>query len=70
MLYFALAMAALATQRDRVPPTANLHDPDPTGNLPHVRGRGREKRVRASLNNAFGFGGQNSCIVLKKYEEA
>lgn len=65
----AFAVAALATERDRVPPTANLTDPDPTGSLDHVVGTSREMPVRVSLNNAFGFGGQNSCIVLKKYAE-
>lgn len=65
----AFAMAALATERDRVPPTVNLRDPDPAGDLDHVMESGRELPIRVSLNNAFGFGGQNSCIVLKEYEE-
>ena len=65
----AFVVAALATQQNRIPPTVNLRDPDPAGDLDHVLDRGREQPVRVSLNNAFGFGGQNSCIALKEYEE-
>lgn len=65
----AFACTALAVQRDRVPPTANLTEPDPACDLDLVPGRGRAQTVRAGINNAFAFGGQNSCIALRAYEE-
>lgn len=68
----AFACTALAVERDLVPPTANLTDPDPSCGLDFVLGRGRRQPVRAAINNAFAFGGQNSTIVLRAYgkEEA
>ena len=37
--------------------------------LPFRPDPNRKKTVRAAINNAFAFGGQNSCIVCTKYEE-
>lgn len=66
----SFACAALACDRDIVPPTANLEEPDAACDLDFVRGAGgRRQPVRVALNNAFAFGGQNSCIALRKYEE-
>jgi 3-oxoacyl-[acyl-carrier-protein] synthase II len=65
----AFACTALAVARDMVPPTANLTEPDASCDLDFVPGRGRAQRVRAAINNAFAFGGQNSTIVLRKYDE-
>jgi len=68
----AFVCTALAVQRGQVPPTVNLTEPDPACDLDLVPGRGRRQRVRAGLNNAFAFGGQNSCVALRAFggEEA
>ena len=62
----AFACAALAVERDAVPPTANLEEKDPACDLDFVPDAGRRRVVRAALNNAFAFGGQNSCLALRK----
>jgi 3-oxoacyl-[acyl-carrier-protein] synthase II len=60
--------ALLATYHDLVPPTINLETPDPACDLDYTPGRARQKTVRASAANGFGFGGQNGCVVFRKYE--
>jgi 3-oxoacyl-[acyl-carrier-protein] synthase II len=52
-----------------VHPTINLHTPDPTCDLDYVPNESRRVDVRVALKNSFGFGGQNSCLVITKYEK-
>jgi 3-oxoacyl-[acyl-carrier-protein] synthase II len=64
------AMVCLLAMRDRVlPPTINLHNPDPECDLDYVPLTARETEVRAAAANAFGFGGQNCVIVLTAPED-
>lgn len=60
------AACLVAIRRAAIPPTINLEDPDPACDLPHVRGDARDAKVRIALSNSFGFGGSNTCIVLRK----
>jgi 3-oxoacyl-[acyl-carrier-protein] synthase II len=69
MLTGAAAMEALAClvaiDRSALPPTINLVDPDPECNLCHVANQARPQPVRVAISNSFGFGGSNTCLVLK-----
>lgn len=49
-------------------PTANYEVPDPACDLDYVPGMARKADVRYVLSNSFGFGGQNACLVLARYE--
>lgn len=60
------AIACLvALERQALPPTINLHHPDPEIRLCHVANQAREHPVRVTVSNSFGFGGSNTCVVLK-----
>ncbi len=69
MLTGAAAVEALAClvaiERRALPPTINLDDPDPECNLCHVANQARPQPVRVAVSNSFGFGGSNTCLVLK-----
>ena len=66
----AFVACVSAVQRQAVPPTANLADPDRHCDLDHVPGTGRAMPVRAAMNDAFAFGGQNACLLVSRFEEA
>jgi 3-oxoacyl-[acyl-carrier-protein] synthase II len=60
------ALACLiAMQRGAIPPTINLDDADPECGLCHVANQARSQTVRVAVSNSFGFGGSNTCLVLK-----
>jgi 3-oxoacyl-[acyl-carrier-protein] synthase II len=69
LLTAAAAVEALAClvamDRAALPPTINLQRPDPECHLCHVANEARPGRVRVAMSNSFGFGGSNTCLVLK-----
>ena len=52
-----------------VHPTINQEFPDPDCDLDYVPNNARQADVNVVLKNSFGFGGQNACLVFKKYQE-
>ena len=56
--------AALALQRDLLPPTINLHDQDPACYLDYIPLKARPASVQAALCNCLGFGSKNSALVI------
>jgi 3-oxoacyl-[acyl-carrier-protein] synthase II len=63
----ASALAAIGAIRDQIiPPTANLHTPDPDCDLDYVPVTARPARVETAAINGFGFGGQNAVAVFRR----
>ena len=58
---------ALAIHHGILPPTINYETPDPECDLDYVPNLARKQDVEIALSNAFGFGGTNATIVLRKY---
>lgn len=63
------AVCALTVEQGIIHPTINLETPDPQCDLDYVPEGARQADVRVALNNAFGLGGQNACLVLGRFEE-
>ncbi|MGQ9684739.1 MAG: beta-ketoacyl-ACP synthase II [Thiobacillaceae bacterium] len=57
---------ALALARNAVPPTINLHEPDPECDLDYVPNTARDARIEIALTNSFGFGGTNATLILRR----
>jgi 3-oxoacyl-[acyl-carrier-protein] synthase II len=57
----------LACRDDIIPPTINLDEQDPECDLDYCPNVARKTKVTYSMNNSFGFGGQNSVLCFKKY---
>ena len=56
-------------QHGIVPPTINLVDDDPAGEgMDLTPGVARHRPVRAALSDSFGFGGQNSALVFRRWD--
>ncbi len=54
----------LTIAHGRIPPTINYTNPDPAIPLDVVPNTARDAQVRTVISNSFGFGGQNTCLVL------
>jgi len=58
------AIAALAVHHQVAPPTINLDNPDDGCDLDFAPHHAKERTIRYALNNTFGFGGHNVCVVF------
>jgi 3-oxoacyl-[acyl-carrier-protein] synthase II len=56
-------------QTGEIHPTINHEHPDPECDLDYVPNKSRKVDVDAVLTNSFGFGGQNACVVFRKFSE-
>ncbi|MBI3184081.1 MAG: beta-ketoacyl-[acyl-carrier-protein] synthase family protein [Myxococcales bacterium] len=61
---------ALAVRHDVIPPTINFETADPECEVDCVPNVARPAKVRLAVSNAYGFGGNNACIVVGKWEGA
>ncbi|MGB7114660.1 MAG: beta-ketoacyl synthase N-terminal-like domain-containing protein, partial [Anaerolineales bacterium] len=59
----------LAIRHDLIHPTINYETPDPECDLNYVPNEALATKVDVALSNSFGLGGQNACLVLKKYKD-
>ena len=63
-----LIITVMALRKGAIPPTINLHTPDPECDLDYVPNVAREGRFRHALSNSFGFGGQNISLVVSEFK--
>lgn len=61
--------ALLSIYHNMVPPTINYNEPDPECDLNYTTNEAEVREINYAMNNAFGFGGHNTTLVFKKFEE-
>jgi 3-oxoacyl-[acyl-carrier-protein] synthase II len=61
-------LALMGINRSIILPTINQESRDPKCNLDYVPNEARRKEHRLALSNSFGFGGQNACLCIGKFE--
>ena len=64
-----LLISVMALRTGVIPPTVNYEKPDPECDLDYVPNEARAKDCRNILSNSFGFGGQNVCLTVSRFEE-
>ena len=60
------AICIMAMRDGVVPPTINLHEPDPECDLDYTPNEARSQEINVAMSNSFGFGGHNSVLVFAK----
>ena len=61
-----MAICLKALETNLLPATINLEDPDPECDLDYIPQKPREQKANIVMNNSFGFGGHNACIVASR----
>lgn len=56
-----------AVREGILPPTIHYETPDPECDLDYVPNQAREKKITLAISNAFGFGGHNAVLAIRKY---
>ncbi len=59
----------LAIYHGEMPPTINYEFPDPECDLDYIPNKSLKKEVNIAISNAFGFGGHNASLLLKKFSQ-
>ena len=60
------AFCIMAIRDQIVPPTINLENPSEDSDLDYVPNKARKGTINHVLNNSFGFGGTNACVIFSK----
>ena len=60
--------AVLTIMNGIIPPTIHYETPDPECDLDYVPNVARRAQVNICLKNSFGLGGQNCCLVFKRFK--
>jgi 3-oxoacyl-[acyl-carrier-protein] synthase II len=60
----------MSIEKGIIHPTLSYEFPDPECDLDYVPNQAREKEVKTALSISAGFGGVNSVILIKKFEES
>ncbi|HET8562809.1 MAG TPA: beta-ketoacyl-ACP synthase II [Candidatus Binatia bacterium] len=56
-----------AVRQGILPPTIHYETPDPECDLDYIPNEAREKKIDLAISNAFGFGGHNAVLAIRKY---
>ncbi len=67
---FEAIVCIMTIQHKLIPPTINLTHPDPDCDLDYVPNTARKADVSTALSTSFGFGGHNSVLSFKRFDEA
>lgn len=57
----------LALEKNLVPPTINLNNPDPECDLDYTPGKAVAAPLEYAVSSSLGFGGHNACLAFKKF---